>query len=87
MMVSESGVIFTDLYSVLFAALNSLWVLSQKGKVWLSPQLQILYLFHALSLIFISYSPVFGAPRRYRVHLHGGLPKKYGWHNVLFFLS
>ena len=64
MMVSESGVIFTDLYSVLFAALNSRWVLSQKGKVWLSPQLQILYLFPALSFISISYSQVFGAFHR-----------------------
>ena len=64
MMVSESGVIFTDLYSVLFAALNSRWVLSQKGKVWLSPQLQILYLFPALSLISISYHPIFEVGHR-----------------------
>ena len=52
-MVSELGVIFTDLYSVLFAALNSLCALSQKGRVLLNPQLQILYLFPALSLISI----------------------------------
>ena len=86
MIISFSGVIFTDLYTMPLAALNSRWELSQNGMLPLSPQLHILYVLFALSLISISDLPVYEALYRYKVHQNDGLAKKYAKRNAQPFL-